>query len=213
MSLKLKKIYISIKESVDRRLREFKSIWEDGDDKAVFREMCFCMCTPQNNAKKAWGAVLSLESTGCLYKTQTDEIARVLRAEGVRFHNNKAKHIMLNTMSFYPDTKKHLQEILKDKQVIEARNFLAKHIAGWGLKEASHFLRNIGFGDSLCILDRHILRQLLLYGVIPLVPETVSQKTYLDIEQAMLAFAKKTAIPPDALDLLFWYQEKGELFK
>jgi thermostable 8-oxoguanine DNA glycosylase len=29
----------------------------------------------------------------------------------------------------------------------------------------------------------------------------------------MLAFAKKLEIPPDALDLTFWFRAKGEIFK
>jgi N-glycosylase/DNA lyase len=210
----LKKIYADIKNDIDARLNDFKMIYENGDDDALLRELLFCVCTPQNNAQKAWGAVLSLEEHGFLYRGTVSQIATILRDGGVRFHNNKAKSITINAKEFYPDTKKHILEIIAGKSIVEARNELAKNIRGWGLKEASHFLRNIGAScNSVCILDRHILRQLELYNVIAAIPDTLSKNNYLEIESAMLAFAKKEQIPADALDLLFWYKEKNELFK
>jgi N-glycosylase/DNA lyase len=210
--VELQDLYIKIQDDINARLSEFKNIWENGDDGAVFREMCFCMCTPQNNAQKAWNAVLRLESKGLLYSAEADKIAATLRDEGVRFHNNKAGHIAFNTINYYPRTKKKIAETIAGSDIIDARNFFAKNIRGWGLKEASHFLRNIGFGD-VCILDRHIMRQLALYNVIDAVPKTLSKSKYLAIEQAMLTFSKKKKIPSDALDLLFWYKETGGLFK
>jgi N-glycosylase/DNA lyase len=209
----LKKLYDGIKNDIDSRLNDFKTLYQNGSDADIFREMCFCMCTPQNNARKAWGAALRLEKDGILFSGSVPKIAKILRAEGVRFHNAKAKAIAVNSGQFYPDTKNLLKKIFDGRGITVVRNELAKNVRGWGLKEASHFLRNIGAGDAICILDRHILRQLVLYNVIDAIPVTLSKNNYLTIECAMLAFAEKTSIPADALDLLFWYKEKGELFK
>lgn len=38
-------------------------------------------------------------------------------------------------------------------------------------KEASHFLRNVGFGEDVAILDRHILRNLERLAVIDEIPK------------------------------------------
>ena len=47
------------------------------------------------------------------------------------------------------------------------RNFIAENVKGYGLKEASHFLRNIGKSDNqIAILDRHILRNLKALDII-----------------------------------------------
>jgi N-glycosylase/DNA lyase len=210
----LKKLYGTIQNDIDERLHEFKLMYQNGSDAVLFREMCFCMCTPQNNAQKAWGAALALEKSGLLYNGNAAQIAKILRDGGVRFHNTKAKAIAHNAKQFYPDTKKHLQKFFTGHSISETRNELANITRGWGLKEASHFLRNIGVTENgICILDRHILRQLVLYDVIPSIPDTLSKNKYLNIETAMLAFAKKAHIPADALDLLFWYKAKGEIFK
>ena len=87
------------------------------------------------------------------------------------------------------------------------------NIKGLGYKEASHFLRNIGLGGDLAILDRHILKNLALLGVIDEVPASPSKKMYLEIEKKMIDFSREAKIPMSHLDLLLWYKEAGEVFK
>ena len=81
------------------------------------------------------------------------------------------------------------------------------------MKEAGHFLRNIGLGKTITILDRHILKNLKNFSVIKEVPSSMTASKYFDIEEKMIAFSKKINIPPDHLDLLFWYREAGKIFK
>ena len=82
-----------------------------------------------------------------------------------------------------------------------------------GYKEASHFLRNIGFADYLAILDRHILKNLKIFGIIEEIPKSLSKKKYLEIEEKMRNLANEVNIPLSHLDLLFWSKETGEIFK
>jgi len=84
---------------------------------------------------------------------------------------------------------------------------------GLGYKEASHFLRNIGLGEELAILDRHILKNLALLGVIEEVKSSPTKKAYLQIEKKMTKFSRQVGIPMGELDLLLWYKEAGEVFK
>ncbi len=90
---------------------------------------------------------------------------------------------------------------------------LVRNIKGFGYKEASHFLRNIGMGKDIAILDRHILKNLKRYGAIKKIPSHMSTRQYLDIEDKARRFARKIRIPLDELDLLFWSRETGEIFK
>jgi N-glycosylase/DNA lyase len=211
----LKKLYKTIQPDVESRLAEFSAVWNEGSDEKLWLEMCFCACTPQNDAKKAWNAVLTLKSEGLLADGSQERIAGILRDNGVRFHNNKALSIIVNRETFFPDVKKRINAIINEEAGVffNIRGRLAKTARGWGLKEASHFLRNIGFGNEICILDRHILRRLVAYGAIEHIPKTLGAKDYFSIEREMAAFAKKTGVPLDALDLVFWYEAKGELFK
>ena len=94
-----------------------------------------------------------------------------------------------------------------------ARAWFVREVDGLGWKEASHFLRNIGRGERLAILDRHILRNLLRHGVIRRMPRTLTANRYLTIESKMERFSDDVEIPMAALDLLFWSRETGEVFK
>ena len=132
-------IYGTIKKDIDRRLGEFARLWKNGGDMEIFKELCFCTCTPQNDAHKAWGAVLRLEENGLIEGGGHSEIAEVLRDRGVRFHKNKARYIVTNRDVFYPDTKNKIHVLIRNKPLIEARDDLQKKVFGWGLKEASHF--------------------------------------------------------------------------
>jgi N-glycosylase/DNA lyase len=82
-----------------------------------------------------------------------------------------------------------------------------------GYKEASHFLRNIGMGEDLAILDRHILKNLKILGVISEIPVSLTRNKYLEIEIKMRDFAENVKIPMSHLDLLLWYKETKEIFK
>ena len=100
------------------------------------------------------------------------------------------------------------------KDIIATRDWFVENIKGLGYKESSHFLRNIGLGSDIAILDRHILKNLKKYGVIEKVPDSVgSRKVYMDIEDKMRFFSKSIGIPLDELDLLFWSLQTGFIFK
>jgi N-glycosylase/DNA lyase len=94
-----------------------------------------------------------------------------------------------------------------------ARDWLVENIKGIGYKEASHFLRNIGFGENLAILDVHILRNLKKVGVIKELPKSITKKRYLNIENKFKKFSDRIKIPMAHLDLLFWSLETGKIFK
>ncbi len=93
------------------------------------------------------------------------------------------------------------------------RKWLTDNIKGIGYKEAGHFLRNVGIGKDLAILDRHILKNLKVYGAIKEIPEKLNVKTYLETEKQMQDFAKNLKIPMSHLDMLFWCKNTGGIFK
>lgn len=147
-----------------------------------------------------------------LVKGTTTRIACEL--EGVRFCNNKSKYIVEVKKRFIKNGEINIIEPLNQFEYNrDTRDWLVANIKGLGYKEASHFLRNIGMGQGLVILDRHILKNLVEYGAITDIPKTISKKRYFEIEDKMLAFSKVVGIPPENLDLLFWYKQTGKIFK
>lgn len=187
----MRKAYKSKEIEIKSRLKEFKENYKDKNK--ILRELCFCLCTPQSKAELCWKAVCALPDR---------------KLKGVRFANNKIKYI--------DEANKNFTNILNNidaKNPEKTREWLVENVKGLGMKEASHFLRNIGLGENFAILDRHILKNLKKEGVIKEIPKTLSKKKYLEIEKQMRSFAKKIKIPMDELDLLFWSMETGKVFK
>jgi N-glycosylase/DNA lyase len=208
----LKKLYNSRKKEINSRLNEFRQIGLCGSEKQVFTELCFCLLTPQAKAKLCWEAVNNLLKKNLLLKGKTGQISCLLNK--VRFKNTKAGNIVSARKIFLGSRGLHIRFLFKQiKDTLALRDWLVKNIRGMGLKEASHFLRNIGSRENIAILDRHILKNLVSYGVIREIPQYLNRKRYLDIEAKMVQFAKKVDVPLSHLDLLFWSMETGEIFK
>ena len=200
------------KREIANRLKEFRAVGE-GPDREIFSELCFCITTANANALRCNEAIGELKKRGLLFKAAPSRIRPVLKGR-VRFHNKKADFIVGARCLFKKGEALAVKNRLNRADVFATRDWLVQNIKGFGYKEASHFLRNIGLGADMAILDRHILKNLKRYGVIPKVPASVgSRKIYMAIEDRMRSFSKKAEIPLDALDLLFWSIQTGFVFK
>ncbi|MEN3045797.1 MAG: N-glycosylase/DNA lyase [Candidatus Hydrothermales bacterium] len=205
--------YKKVELEIEKRVNEFKSIWLSQDKLSIYKEFIFCLLTPQSRAKLCWESVLNLERKNFIFKGSFEDILGEI-SKGVRFREQKAKYILLNREKFLKDGGFILVDILKkiDNPHV-ARDYLVKNVLGYGLKEASHFLRNIGFSFDLAILDRHILKNLKREGVIEEIPKSLTKRKYLEIEKKFKEYSKKVSIPLVNLDLYFWWRETREIFK
>jgi N-glycosylase/DNA lyase len=201
--------YNPVKGQIEVRLGEFRHIWENASDEDLFRELVFCLLTPQSKAKTCWKAVQRLDRKCMMSIGGPSEIQEELA--GVRFNQRKADYICRARLMFCERSLRATIAGFASPAV--AREWLVENVMGLGYKEASHFLRNIGLGEDLAILDRHILKNLVLLRVIDEVPSSPTKRIYQEIEKKMEAFSKKAGIPMGQLDLLLWYKEAGEVFK
>ena len=203
MDLKnLKKEYRIKKDRIKENLKKFKSVSED----KWIDELIFCTLTPQSNAQKCWQAVREIKK---ISEKSEESIKNILRTK-TRFHNNKTNYILHNLNNWNGIKNKINKEKLNP---IELRNWLSENIKGYGLKEASHFLRNIGLSNNkITILDRHILKNLKELKIID-EDKIKNKRDYLEKEKRFINFSKEVKIPIDELDLLFWSNENGEIFK
>ncbi len=198
------------KSSIKKRLNEFKGL-HNAKDEDVFQELCFCILTPQSKATVCDKAIRTLRSAGLLLKGSHSKVRSKLR--GVRFPNNKAAYLICARRTLQNGKKIDLKNRIDANDTFSTREWLVKNIKGIGYKEASHFLRNVGLGKGMAILDTHILKNLKRYGVIKDLPRTLTKNDYMDTEKKMKAFSGKTGIPMEEMDLLFWSKETGFIFK
>jgi len=210
--IELQKEYNSIRKDIEKRLIEFSGIWERGSSEDIFYELMFCLMTPQSKAELCWASVKRVRERDILKVKKSEEILDDMT--GVRFKFKKSSYILEARDKFYKKGSFNIKEtISKFPDVFNMREWLVKEIKGIGFKEAGHFLRNIGFGRDITILDRHILKNLKKFSVIKEIPVSITPSKYFDIEKKMIKFSEKIRIPPDHLDLLFWYREAGKIFK
>ncbi len=191
----------SIRNDINKRLSEFKALNKKGNNEWFF-ELCFCFLTANWKAKESIEIQKKLIPDGFLNWSE-DKLAQFLKKSGHRFWPQRAECIVLARK--YKNVKDIL---LKEK---DKRLWLVKNIKGLGMKESSHFLRNIGFFEY-AILDRHIINSLIDNGVIG-VHKTLTPRKYLEIEQKMGKICKKLEMSQGELDIYIWYIKTGKILK
>jgi len=139
----------------------------------------------------------------------------LVEAGAHRFPNARPGYIVITRDYLQRSFSMRLRERLEGfRDASERRDWLAQdpRIKGLGYKEASHFLRNVGF-KGYGILDKHVVRCLAEMGVIKSAKPPTSRKNYMETEGRMREFADKVRIDFDELDLVLWSMKTGEVLK
>jgi N-glycosylase/DNA lyase len=209
---RLKSSYAAKKNLIKYRLGEFRDVFEEGDDVRIFEELAFCIFAAGASARMAVKSVESVK--GVLMSADPQELSR--RLKGVhRFPNSRANYVIHTREWLRKDYDFRIKDlILYLNNPADRRDFFANYqgIKGIGYKEASHFLRNIGFG-GYAILDKHILRTLHEFELIDDLKPPTSRSNYMRIERKLKNLAASLEIDFDELDLLLWSEKTGEIIK
>jgi len=193
-----------IKDVVNSRIKEFSQIKNSSIDD-IFRELCFCIMTANCGAEQCI-RIHERINDGFNFLSQ-DQLTEKFREFGYRFPNIRAKYI---TEAI--DFKEELENIIKSReQETDIRDWLVKNIKGLGYKEASHFLRNIGY-KNYAIVDFHIVDLLVKYNLIEK-PKTMTKRKYLEIEGILQDLGSEVSLNLAELDLYLWYMETGKVLK
>ena len=194
----------SLKRIIDFRMKEFEELGKKSSNE-IFKELCFCILTANFSAQ---GGIKIQKEIGDGFLNFSEKVlAKKLSDLGHRFPNARAKFIV-DARKYKDDLKKLLNSFDDDKTT---REWLVKNIKGLGFKEASHFLRNIGY-ENVAIIDFHILDLLSKYKLIEK-PKTLSPKKYVEIESVLSQLSEKTNTNLGELDLYLWYKETGNVLK
>ena len=197
---------------IAERLDEFEAIWRAENDDRVWEEMVYCFFTGGCSARMGLRAV---EAVRPLLRTGSQpEMAAALT--GVhRYPNARSRYVAASREFLEDDCNFRIKDRLESFDCRhERRDWLVKEkgIKGLGYKEASHFLRNVGF-RGYAILDKHVLNCLAELKIIddPKPPSTRSK--YLMVEEKLRQFASEIQIDFDEMDLVLWSIKTGEVLK
>ena len=195
-----------IKKIIDERMKSFEELGKKNSNE-IFKELCFCFMTANFSAQG--GIKIQNEINNNFLYLSEQELAKKLSELGHRFPNARAKYVVL-AQPHKNSIKETLQTFTDD---ISAREWIVKNIKGIGMKEASHFLRNIGY-KNLAIIDFHIVDLLSKHNLIEKPKnKSLTPKKYLEIENVLREIAKQTTLNLGELDLYLWYEETGKVLK
>ncbi len=199
--------------AIRARLAEFAEIGRDADDARLFEELVFCIFTAGASARMGLNSIERVRPH--LLRGNHRRLMNLL-AGAHRYPRARSGYIVHTRKYLKVDCGLRLREKLASfsNDVDARRDFFARNpgIKGIGYKEASHYLRNIGY-SGYAILDKHILRTLHECGVIDSPNPPATKKKYLDVEESMRKFAREIKIDFDELDLLLWSNKTGEILK
>jgi len=191
-----------IKNRVDRRILEFEEVGKNKD--LIFSELCFCILTANSSADNC--IRVQKEAGEHFDSLEGDRLAGKLKEVGCRFHTKRAGYIV--------EARKNRNELIEKVGELESRElrqWIADTIKGIGMKEASHFLRNIGH-KNLAIIDFHIIDILDKEGIIKK-PKKLDRENYLKIEKELERLGERMNLSLAELDLYLWYLETGKILK
>ena len=196
------------------RLAEFRTVWESASDERLWEELVYCIFTAGASARMGLRSVEAVRHL--LTDGDHDAMTRALMQAGAhRYPVARPGYIVVTRAFLREDCGMRLRERLESFQdPLARRDWLARErrIKGLGYKEASHFLRNIGF-RGYAILDKHILRSLAELGEIESPEPPTTRSRYLETEERLRQFARRVRIDFDELDLVLWSMKTGEILK
>jgi N-glycosylase/DNA lyase len=207
---KIKEVHAERRIEIRARLKEFAEIWRTASDERLWEEMVFCFFTGGCSAKMGLRSIEAVKPL-LMSGTQAELEQALLRKH--RYPKARARYIVENREFLLKNYGMQIRRLLsRFCDPLERRDWLVKNIKGFGYKEASHFLRNIGF-RGYAILDKHVLRCLAELKIIEDESPLKSRKKYLETEQKLRSFCDYLRIDFDEMDFVLWSIKTGEILK
>jgi len=216
---------IDIAEEV--RKRPSTKCWQQRDESQLWYELVACLLGSRVSFELAQASARSLYSSGVLdhafsarvSQSYSDMVFSVLskpvwvktycgsqRHIRYRFPKSRAEGIAKTAEQIYCSAKRSIRNILEQSSDSRnARKNIVEKSHGIGAKQASLFLRNIGYSNDVAILDSHILRYMYIVGIIEGTLTTVSGiGTYGQLESDLCKYADDLGFPLSCLDTAIW---------
>lgn len=196
------------RDVVDARLEDFRAFrGDDTTSEMLFKEMCFCILTANTSADLCL-RVCDEIGDAFLAATCAESVTALLKQAKYRFYNVRGRYIA-SACQHAAGLKDILRSFGTDEPAL--REWLVQNVKGLGYKEASHFMRNVGY-ENVAIIDFHIVDILAREGIVAR-PKTMTRKAYLATEGALAGLARRAGLTLAALDLYLWFLETGKVLK
>jgi N-glycosylase/DNA lyase len=209
---KIKQVHRERSAEIRERLAEFERIRTRGSDAEIWEEMVFCFFTGGCSARMG---LRSIEAVRPHLAQGSWETLRGVLSGVHRYPNARSRYVVESREFLERNINFRINAKLESfDHDLERRDWLVKEkgIKGLGYKEASHFLRNIGY-KGYAILDKHVLRCLAELKIIDDPKPPNSRSKYLSVENRLRSLTDATGIDFDEMDLVLWSMKTGEILK
>ncbi len=191
----------------------------------LLSELVLCILSSQEKYEVALAAIKSLRKKNVLripkcksdFKEIKSQIKGTLKnpvhfkfnekdcSRRLRFFAKKGTYI-INTLENIYLNDLTITEILNQKDCIqETRKNIIYYTFGLGPKQASMFLRNIGYHSEFAILDKHVIDYMRIMGLTRLSAVNFSSMaSYQEIETKLKSYAATHNVNLLHLDLAIW---------
>ena len=193
-----------LRKTINQKLKLFNTYKQELAKESLFTELCYCILTANCHAQNCINIQTSFPYK--FSKATKKQIKNHLIKNHYRFPNIRTQYILEAQKE-----KNKIKHILTTYKGLKRRNWFVENIKGLGMKEASHYLRNIGYTDY-AIIDTHIISILQKHNLINK-PKTMTKKKYLELEQNLRKLAECTDLTLASLDLYLWYMQTGMILK
>lgn len=189
--------------------------WTDLPEDALWRELVACILGSRVRFSTAHAAIERLANAGLLsaptrsmrFNVYEKALAEILSTSPAQhpFSRVKAQQIRGAAEYVYTPGQSLHRFLGASREARAIRRELANGVPGIGPKQASLFLRNIGFASNLAVLDVHVLTYMnwfqLTEQTILSVPNIGRYET---VEEAFVRHSQSLGHSPDRFDVAVW---------
>ncbi len=194
--------------------------WMGMTEDDLWRELVACILGSRVRFEIAHSALERMERQGLLcrrrrssrFQQYEQDVMAVLLGRGAPEKSNRypyfrvrANQIRRAAERLY-ETGDTLRSFLEDSRDIRnARRRLTLEVSGLGPKQASLFLRNIGYSAHVAVLDIHVLTYMSWVGLTETPMKSVpTVRKYEALEDAFIEHAYSFGYTPERFDLAVW---------
>lgn len=186
--------------------------WSRMNEDDLWRELVACVLGSRVRFEDAHAAVERMDEMKLLTNRrrsrrfdQYEEDMVTALSGGYPFYRVRAKQIRRAAERLY-GSRGSVREFLDDaRDTREARRRLASEVPGLGPKQASLFLRNIGYATHVAVLDVHVLTYMSWVGLTEEIVKSISTvRKYEMLEDSFIEHSYSLGYTPDRFDLAVW---------
>lgn len=195
------------------------------DESKLLSELVLCILSSQEKYEVALAAIRELKKekvfdnpkpniaigvikdkiNNILQKPFEFEIDNKQYLRRLRFYSKKAQYIISTIENIYSNDLTIKKILLMGNCTNETRKTIISYSSGLGPKQASMFLRNIGYYTEYAVLDKHIIDYMRLMGLTTESKSSFSNiALYQQVEKKLKTFAESLNINLLHLDLAIW---------